>query len=224
MQSYLQSGRFIDSDHSLVIQFAEAWRGASRDPREQVVSLYYAVRDKVRYNPYSFSRDPETLKASHALAAGESYCVPKALLLAACARHCGIPARIGLADVRNHLSSPRLLEILRSEVFAMHGYTELLLDGRWVKATPAFNLALCKVFKVAPLEFDGRSDSVFHPFNEQGERYMEYLADHGQFADLPLELFFGHLQHCYPHLFAADSAFLRGDLQAEVAAMQAIDS
>lgn len=224
MQSYLQPGRFIDSDHPLVILFAETWRGASRDPREQAVNLYYAVREQIRYNPYSFSRDPETLQASHALLAGESYCVPKALLLAACARHCGIPARIGLADVRNHLSSPRLLQILRSEVFAMHGYTELMLDGRWVKATPAFNLALCKVFKVAPLEFDGRSDSVFHPFNEQGERYMEYLADHGQFDDLPLELFFGHLQHCYPHLFAADSAFLRGDLQAEVAAMQAIDS
>lgn len=224
MQSYLQPGRFIDSDHPLVIQFAETWRGASHDPREQAVSLYYAVREQIRYNPYSFSRDTETLKASHALAAGESYCVPKALLLAACARHCGIPARIGLADVRNHLSSPRLLEILRSEVFAMHGYTELLLDGRWIKATPAFNLALCKVFKVAPLEFDGRSDSVFHPFNEQGERYMEYLTDHGQFADLPEELFFAHLQHCYPHLFATDSAFLQGDLQAEVAAMQVIDS
>lgn len=224
MQSYLQAGRFIDSDHPLVVEFAETWRGTSLDPREQAVSLYYAVRDQIRYNPYSFSRDPETLKASHALAAGESYCVPKALLLAACARHCGIPARIGLADVRNHLSSPRLLQILRSEVFAMHGYTELLLDGRWVKATPAFNLALCKVFKVAPLEFDGRTDSVFHPFNQKGERYMEYLADHGQFADLPQALFFDHLQHCYPHLFAADSAFLHGDLQAEAAAMQAIDS
>ncbi|VXC35496.1 Transglutaminase-like superfamily protein [Pseudomonas sp. 8AS] len=224
MQSYLQAGRFIDSDHPLVVEFAETWRGTSLAPREQAVSLYYAVRDQIRYNPYSFSRDPETLKASHALAAGESYCVPKALLLAACARHCGIPARIGLADVRNHLSSPRLLEILRSEVFAMHGYTELLLDGRWVKATPAFNLALCKVFKVAPLEFDGCTDSLFHPYNNAGERYMEYLADHGQFDDLPLELFFGHLQRCYPHLFTADSAFLRGDLQAEVAAMQAIDS
>ncbi|MWV13681.1 cysteine protease [Pseudomonas sp. R-28-1W-6] len=224
MPSYLQAGQFIDSDHPLVVEFAETWRDASADPREQAVSLYYAVRDQIRYNPYSFSRDPETLKASHALAAGESYCVPKALLLAACARHCAIPARIGLADVRNHLSSPRLLQILRSEVFAMHGYTELLLDGRWVKATPAFNLALCKVFKVAPLEFDGRTDSVFHPFNQQGERYMEYLADHGQFDDLPEALFFGHLQRCYPHLFAADSAFLQGDLQAEVAAMQAIDS
>ena len=224
MQASLSPARFIDSDHPLVIDFAERWRGASRDPREQAVSLYRAVRDEVRYNPYVFSADHDTLKASHALAAGESYCVPKANLLAACARHCGIPARIGLADVRNHLSTPRLIEMLRSEVFALHGYTELFLEGRWVKATPAFNLALCRMFKVAPLEFDGRTDSVFHPFNAKGERYMEYLVDHGQFDDLPVELFFAHLRQCYPHLFEVDSAFLRGDLQAEVAAMKRVDS
>jgi transglutaminase-like putative cysteine protease len=219
MQTYLQPGRFIDSDHPALIEFAECWRGAGRDPRDQAVALYRAVRDQIRYNPYVFSREPQTLKASHALLAGESYCVPKANLLAACARHCGIPARIGLADVRNHLSTPRLLQLLRSEVFAMHGYTELFLDGRWVKATPAFNEALCRVFKVAPLEFDGVHDSVFHPFNDKGERYMEYLVDHGQFADLPEQLFFDHLQRCYPHLFAADAAFMSGDMQAEAAAI-----
>lgn len=215
MQTYLRPGRFIDSDHPRVIEFAERYRGASREPRSQVVALYLAVRDEIRYNPYAFSLDAQTLKASHALLAGESYCVPKAILLAACARHCGIPARIGLADVRNHLSTPRLLELLRSEVFAMHGYTELYLDGRWVKATPAFNEALCRVFKVAPLAFDGTCDSVFHAYNEQGERYMEYLQDHGQFEDLPEQLFFGHLRHCYPHLFEPGAQRPSGDMQRE---------
>ena len=218
MDEYLQPGPFIDSDHPDVIAFAERNRGGSEDLREQAVSLYYAVRDQVRYNPYTFSRDPQTLKASHALSAGESYCVPKALLLAACARHCGIPARIGLADVRNHLATPRLLALLRSEVFAMHGYTELYMAGRWVKATPAFNLALCRVFKVEPLAFDGLNDSVFHPCNQQGERYMEYLQDHGQFAELPLELFFSHLAACYPHLFNDEALSLGGDLQREASA------
>ncbi|WP_375738202.1 transglutaminase family protein [Pseudomonas boanensis] len=219
MQPYLEAGRFVDSDHPLVIEFAESRCGATRDPREQAVNLYYAVRDEIRYNPYVFSRDPQTLKASYVLAAGESYCVPKALLLAACARHCGIPSRIGLADVRNHLATPRLLELLKNEVFAMHGYTELYLDGRWVKATPAFNLALCRLFDVAPLEFDGLSDSVFHPFNRQGERCMEYLANHGQFADLPEALFFEHLAASYPHLFRDVAPFMGGDLHAEALAM-----
>lgn len=104
MHVYLQPAEYIDSQHPAVQAFAEQHRGVQAAPREQAVSLYYAVRDQLRYNPYCFSSEPATLKASHALQQGESYCVPKALLLAACARHCGIPARIGLADVRNHLS------------------------------------------------------------------------------------------------------------------------
>lgn len=215
MQEYLEPGQYLDSDHPAVIEFAERHRGASADLREQAVELYYAVRDGIRYNPYVFSLDPQTLKASHALQTGQTYCVPKAALLAACARHCGIPARIGLADVKNHLASGRMVEMLRSDMFAMHGYTELFLDGRWVKATPAFNLALCEAFGVQPLEFDGREDSVFHEFDGDGRRHMEYLRDHGVFADVPEALFFDHLRLCYPHLFEVGATPLSGDMQAE---------
>ena len=216
MQQYLNPSRFIDSDHPAVIDFAETHRGVDRDPLAQAVSLYYAVREAVRYNPYTFSRDPATLRGSYALVAGESYCVPKATLLAGCARHCGIPARIGLADVRNHLSTPRLLELLRSDVFAMHGYTELYLNDRWVKATPAFNQGLCELFDVAPLEFDGRQDSVFHPFNRQGAKLMEYVTEHGPFADVPEAFFFEHLEKCYPHLFGEQVPLLLGDMQGDL--------
>jgi transglutaminase-like putative cysteine protease len=217
MREYLEPSRFIDSDHPAVVEFAEQARGSALEPQQLAINLYYAVRDRIRYNPYVFSRDEETLKASWAAQAGESYCVPKAMLLAACARHCGIPARIGLADVRNHLSTPRLIALLRSEVFAMHGYTELYLNQRWVKATPAFNLTLCRLFKVEPLEFDGVTDSVFHEYNTKGQRHMEYLHDHGQFADLPVERFFGHLAACYPHLFSDMYLTLDGDMAEEVA-------
>lgn len=216
MNAYLSPSRFIDSDHPAVVEFAEKHRGVSRDHRDQAVSLYYAVREAVRYNPYTFSRDPQTLAGSYALAAGQSYCVPKATLLAACARHCGIASRIGLADVRNHLSTPRLIELLKSDVFAMHGYTELYLDGRWVKATPAFNSQLCELFDVPPLDFDGINDSVFHPFNRQGQRSMEYVVDHGQFAEVPEEFFFSHLEKCYPHLFGEQSPKVLGDMQSDL--------
>ncbi|KAA0947386.1 MULTISPECIES: transglutaminase family protein [unclassified Pseudomonas] len=216
MNAYLSPSRFIDSDHPAVVEFAEKHRGSSADPCDQAVSLYYAVREAVRYNPYTFSRDPQTLSGSYALAAGQSYCVPKATLLAACARHCGIPSRIGLADVRNHLSTPRLIELLRSDVFAMHGYTELYLQGRWVKATPAFNQQLCELFDVPPLDFDGINDSVFHPFNRKGQRSMEYVVDHGQFADVPEKFFFAHLEKCYPHLFGEQMPMLLGDMQSDL--------
>ena len=62
-----------------------------------------------------------------------------------------------------------------TDLFVYHGYTDLCLDGKWVKATPAFNLALCTRFRVKPLEFDGRDDSIFHPFDEDDRRHMEYL-------------------------------------------------
>lgn len=216
MHEYLSPGRFIDSDHPALVEFAESRRGNSDDPRDQAVSLYYAVRDEVRYNIYAFSHDRETLRGSHALAAGQSYCVPKATLLAACARHCGIPARIGLADVRNHLSTPKVLAMLKSEIFAMHGYTELYLGGRWVKATPAFDRGLCEAFGVVPLDFDGLTDSVFQPYTAQGQRHMEYLVDHGQFADVPEDLFFGHLAICYPHLFAGRAVIPMGDMRTDL--------
>ncbi len=216
MNAYLSPSRFIDSDHPAVVEFAVKHRGTSADLSDQAVSLYYAVREAIRYNPYTFSRDPETLNASYALSVRESYCVPKATSLAACARHCGIPARIGLADVRNHLSTPRLIALLKSDVFAMHGYTELYLNGRWVKATPAFNAQLCELFDVPPLAFDGINDSVFHPFNRQGQRSMEYVVDHGQFTDVPEAFFFSHLQKCYPHLFDDGLPPLLGDLQTDL--------
>ena len=216
MDTYLGPSRFIDSDHPAVVEFAETHRGSSADLCDQAVSLYYAVREAIRYNPYTFSLDPHTLSASFALAASESYCVPKATSLAARARHCGIPARIGLADVRNHLSTPRLIALLKSDVFAMHGYTELYLNGRWVKATPAFNRQLCEVFDVAPLDFDGVNDSVFHPFNRQGQRSMEYVVDHGQFPDVPEAFFFAHIQQCYPHLFTGDMPALLGDMHSDL--------
>lgn len=61
-------------------------------------------------------------------------------------------------------------------------------------------------------------DASVHGCTElSAERYMEYLCDHGQFADLPVHLFFAHLAGVYPHLFSAGGAFLGGDLQAEAA-------
>src|SRR5437868_15529943 len=153
MNEYLQSGRFIDSAHRDVVAFSRRHaKGATE--RERAVSLYYAVRDEVRYNPFQNFTLDESYRASVCLERGEGWCVPKAALLAACARAAGIPARVGFADVKNHLTTPQLTSKMGTDLFAYHGYTELHLDDKWVKATPAFNLSLCKRFRVKPLEFD----------------------------------------------------------------------
>lgn len=200
MDTYLRPGRFVDSDHPAVITFAaEHARGAS--PRERAVALYYAVRDRVRYNPFqNFLRD-EAYRASACLEQGEGWCVPKAALLAACARAVGIPARVGYADVKNHLTSPALTERMGTDLFIFHGYADLWLEEQWVKATPAFNLGLCVKFRVKPLEFDGRHDSIFHPFDADERRHMEYLRDRGSFADVPVAEIQQAFRECYPGLY-----------------------
>ncbi|MDI1274789.1 MULTISPECIES: transglutaminase-like domain-containing protein [unclassified Polaromonas] len=184
---YLAPGRYVDSDHPAVIAFARRVADLAMTPREIAVKLYYAVRDEFLYDPYYFDTTVEGLKGSHVIEAGRGFCVPKAALLAAAARALGVPARLGYADVRNHLTSKRLYDMMGTDLFVFHGYTELWVDGQWLKATPAFNRSLCEKAGIRPLEFDGSADSVFHEFDVSGRRHMEYVHDHGTYADLPRE-------------------------------------
>jgi len=200
-ERYLRPGSYVDSDHPLVVSFTlDHVRGAS--DLERGVSLYYAVRDAVRYNPFQNFMSDESYRGSACLAHQEGWCVPKAALLAACARAAGIPARVGFADVKNHLTTPRLAEFMGSDIFIFHGYAELYLGEQWVKATPAFNLDLCTRFHVKPLEFDGRNDSIFHPFDEKNRRHMEYLRDRGNFDDVPAELIKQSFRDTYPSYYS----------------------
>ncbi|HUK04751.1 MAG TPA: transglutaminase family protein [Burkholderiales bacterium] len=200
MNEYLVPGRFVDSAHPAVVEFSRKHASGGGD-LERAVSLYYAVRDGIRYNPFlDFSKE-ETFQASHCLATGEGFCIGKAALLAAVARAAGIPARVGFADVKNHLTTPALLERMGSDLFIYHGYAELFLEARWVKATPAFNVELCRRFRVKPLEFDGRADSIFHPFDEEDRRHMEYLRGRGSHADVPVAEIMQAFREAYPVLY-----------------------
>jgi transglutaminase-like putative cysteine protease len=201
VNEYLQPGAFIDSDHAAIKEFSKS-NAKGRGDRERAVSLYYAVRDEVRYNPFLDCSTDAIFRASAVLAAGEGFCIGKAALLAACARAAGLPARVGFADVRNHLTTPRLAELVGGDVYVYHGYTELLIEGRWVKATPAFNVQLCRRFRVKPLEFDGREDSIFHPFDEDERRHMEYLRERGTFADVPVAEIQAAFRVAHPRWFS----------------------
>ena len=183
---WLSPTPFVDSDAPGVVAFARTVGGGETDPVRRAVALYYAVRDGITYTPYCDYRSLDTYRASAVLAKGAGFCVGKAALLAAAARAADVPARLRFADVRNHLCTPRLRELVGGDVFYHHGYVEVELDGRWVKATPAFDKTLCDRFGVLPLEFDGRADSLFHAYDRNGRRHMEYLRDHGAHADVPV--------------------------------------
>jgi transglutaminase-like putative cysteine protease len=200
MNEYLKPGRFVDSDHPAVLAFCAKY-SEGKSAREKAVSLYYAVRDKIRYNPFQNFTLDETYRGSGCIERGVGWCVPKAALLAACARAAGIAARVGYADVKNHITTPELTAKMGTDLFVFHGYTEFLLEGTWVKATPAFNLSLCTRFRVKPLEFDGSADSLFHPFDEENRRHMEYVRSRGSFADVPVDEIKRAFRETYPQYF-----------------------
>jgi transglutaminase-like putative cysteine protease len=184
---YLTPTSIIDSDHKSIRDYAADIIRGSKDPIDIAVKLYLAVRDDIRYDPYSPFYLPEHYRASYVLKRGRSFCVPKASLLCALGRACGIPSRVGLADVRNHLATKQLIEYIGSDLFVCHGFVEFYLEGKWVKATPAFNSDLCKRHHVPPLEFNGREDSLFQAYNLQHQKFMEYLAFHGVYTDIPVD-------------------------------------
>jgi transglutaminase-like putative cysteine protease len=215
---------FIDSDHPAIQAFAALHSQGATSDRERAVALTLAVRDGVRYDPYHIDLSPHGMRASTALLQAHGWCVPKAVLLAAVCRAAGIAARLGFADVRNHLSTERMRQTMKTDVFAWHGYTDIWLNGAWRKATPAFNRSLCDRFGLLPLDFDGEHDSLYHPFDRQGQRHMEYLRQRGSFNDLPLADIKATFQDVYGNglsmgapLAALSQASFQQDVDAEVA-------
>ena len=183
---YLEATAIIDSDDPGIRDFAGKIGGDAKDSVGRAVRLYYAVRDGIRYDPYCPFHRPEYYRAGFVLESGRGFCIPKVSLLCAAARASGIPARPGFATVRNHLATRQLLEFIGSDIFTSHGYVELFLEGKWVKATPAFNRELCERHGVGPLDFTGREDSIFQAFGSDGKKFMDYLEFHGTFSDIPV--------------------------------------
>ena len=212
IRPFLEPTPTVESRHPEIEAFARRACEGSDDAVDRAVRLYYAVRDGIRYDPYALELSVEGLRATTTLRVGRGWCVAKAILLAAACRAVGIPARLGFADVRNHLATARMREHMKTDVFFWHGYTSLFLEGGWVKATPAFNVELCRKFRLRSLEFDGLRDSIYHPFDSDGNRHMEYLAERGEFADVPIESIAATFHEYYPGL----GRVTRGDFDDEV--------
>ncbi|MCF8475778.1 MAG: transglutaminase-like domain-containing protein [Pseudolabrys sp.] len=216
MDQFLAAGEFVDSAAPPVIAFAKQATQGHTSTGAAILRLYSEIRDSIIYDPYVSLANPKNYRASTVLAAGRGFCIGKSALLAASARVIGVPARVGFADVRNHLTSPRLYEMVKTDTFTWHSYTELYLSGRWVKATPAFDRALCDRVGIKPLEFDGETDSLFQPFDQAGRRHMEYLKDRGTFSDVPFETIKADFIKSYPSLMNGDG--LAGDFRSEAVA------
>ncbi len=193
----LASSFFLDSQEPSVMAFAAEAAAGHATEKDRAIALFEAVRDGFRYDPYGLSRNEADYKASAILAGSQSWCIPKSILLTAGARSLGIPARLGFADVQNHLQSEKLQASMGTSLFAWHGYSVLFVDGKWLKASSAFNKSMCERFGTKVLTFDGETDAVMHPFDESGNRHMEYVNDRGVYQDLPLDAIFATFDELY---------------------------
>lgn len=200
------SDDFYDLEHPDFLKFMAKVEGAAKGAAEKIeqtehgklISLFYAVRDEIRYNPYRVGLEKEDFKASKIAVKKANYCIPKAILFTAGARYLGYEAKLGLADVKNHLASERFIELLGSDLFAFHGYSEVIVDGKALKVTPTFDRLLCEKYGVATLEFDATTDTLFQPFDLKGEKFMEYITDRGTFESVPYNYIINGFQSFYP--------------------------
>ena len=195
---YLLPTPFIQSDAPEILALAASLARAS--DRETAVALFDWVRDNIIYDPQAAADPREAYPATAVLARGKGYCVQKAVLLAALARAAGIPARLGFADVRNHQIPERLKRLMGTDLFVFHGYVELRLSGRWVKATPAFDPETARKSNALPVELDGENDAMMHPVDPEGHPHITYVKSRGHYAELPYEELWETIRETYPLL------------------------
>lgn len=214
-KKYLEPTSTFDSESDLIEEFSRSCSDDGLTPRALAVCLYYKIRDDIFYDPFDIRFDFENVTSSSVIEKTHGHCIDKAGLMVACCRHVGIPARIGLAKVRNHMGTARLEKILKTDILVPHGYAEIYLNEKWIKCTPAFNKSLCEKLGVKPLEWDGESDSLFQQFDREDGGFMEYIEDYGTFEDIPQNLIFWLMKKEYPHLIDEEGNLSSAALKVE---------
>src|SRR3954452_8263622 len=201
--AFLAPTEFVDCEATEIREFVSRSLDGACGLSEtgKAIRLFDAVRDRIRYNPFDIGTTADDYRASRIAEKPSNYCVPKAILLTAALRAAGIPAAVGFADVRNHLNSPKLAELMGTDLFIYHGYVALWLEGRQFKVTPAFNTEMCERFGVRQLIFDGKSDALFHEFDRRSQRHMEYVNDRGWYLDPPIGKLLEDFRATYPKLW-----------------------
>lgn len=198
---YLESTYYIDFEEESVQNLIAEFKSDALSDKEKSIGIYTKVRDHWKYDPYSISFSKDKYKSSCIAKKQTGNCVEKSIILIACLRGLGIPARLHLGKVKNHIAVERLTEKFGSNELTPHGMVSVYLDNKWLKMSPAFNKTLCKKLKVEPLDFDGENNSFLQQYNSEGTRFMEYTDDYGYFEDIPFDFMLQKLKEHYPDIF-----------------------
>ena len=186
---YLQPSEFFDFNKKSVMNTAFEITNNLKSQKEKAIALFYWVRDEIKYNMALFiPKVKNYFIASKTIRRREGFCVSKSILLSTLARAVGIPARIHLVDLINHLISQKVIDFMGHNVMYFHAYSEFYLNNKWVKLTPSFDKGTAIRGGFLPMvEFDGENDAVFPPYDVNGNKFGEYVGDRGVHADLPLD-------------------------------------
>ena len=198
---FLSPTYFFDYESDEIQDLVSEFKNTSLSEKEITIALYNKVRDTWRYDPYSLSFNKEKYRASEIAKRPKGHCIDKSIILIAGLRSLGIPARIHLAKVKNHIGVERLIEKFGSNELTPHGMVDAFINDKWLKLSPTFNASLCEMLNVAPLDFDGENDAVLQEFSTDGTQFMEYLEDYGHFEDVPMEFMERNAREHYPNIF-----------------------
>ena len=198
--NYLESTYYLDFNHPKIQKLISGIEESS-SKREKIEQIYLKVRDGWRYSPFVIGLTKTHYKASTIHDKKEAHCIDKAILLTAGLRALGIPARLHLAKVSNHIATERLEKQLGTNELAPHGLVDVFNNNTWYKCSPAFNKELCDKYNVDVLNFDGSKDSVLQEYNKDDKRFMEYLEDYGYFDDVPLDKIKAIFKSNYPEIY-----------------------
>ncbi|WP_405395580.1 transglutaminase family protein [Maribacter sp. Asnod2-G09] len=198
---FLSPTYFFDYESDEIQDLVSEFKNTSLSEKEISIALYNKVRDAWRYDPYSLSFNKEKYRASEIAKRPKGHCIDKSIILIAGLRALGIPARIHLAKVKNHIGVERLIEKFGSNELTPHGMVDAFINDKWLKLSPTFNASLCEMLNVAPLDFDGENDAVLQEFSTDGIQFMEYLEDYGHFEDVPMEFMERNAREHYPNIF-----------------------
>jgi len=183
----LEPSAGVNSDAPQIQTLARELTSGSRNEKESAARLFRYTRDTFRYNPFAPFLSIEDFLGTSLLKRGYGFCTQKSALLIALCRAVGIPARFRFADLVNHNLPGRLGQVLGTNRMIYHAYAEILIEGRWLKATPSFEKALCDKMGWRLSDFDGRGDAILHATDLQGRPHIEYVLDRGVSASLPLQ-------------------------------------
>jgi transglutaminase-like putative cysteine protease len=204
LDQYLQPTEFLDFQKDRVKKKANEITDGLKSDKEKAIALFYWVRDNIKYNMYTYNpKIKANLKASVTLRRKNGFCMSKAVLLSALARATGIPARIRMVDIINHKISPKIVELMQTNVFHCHGISEILINGTWIKLTPVFDkVTALKAGFVPLIEFDGNNDALFESHDKEGNLFVEYVKDYGIYSDLPIKQIVEIFTKAYPNMFS----------------------